>query len=70
MAVFHLFGKVSAAPLGFALTQEDTLEFFYSLHSETRRLNLLFDKLNRESLLVMGSSFGDWARAIFLDRRP
>ena len=64
--VFHLFGKVSAVPLSFALTQEDTLEFFYSLQSETRRPNLLFDKLNRESLLVMGSSFGDWLARFFL----
>jgi hypothetical protein len=64
--VFHLFGRVSAVPLSFALTQEDTLEFFYSLQSETRRPNLLFDKLNRESLLVIGSSFGDWLARFFL----
>lgn len=64
--VFHLFGKISAVPLSFALTQEDTLEFFHSLQSDTRRPNLLFDKLNRESLLVIGSSFGDWLARFFL----
>jgi hypothetical protein len=64
--IFHLFGRVSAVPLSFALTQEDTLEFFHSLQSETRRPNLLFDKLNRESLLIIGSSFGDWLARFFL----
>lgn len=64
--IFHLFGRISALPLSFALTQEDTLEFFHSLQSETRRPNLLFDKLNKESLLIMGSSFGDWLALFFL----
>jgi len=64
--VFHLFGRISAVPLSFALTQEDTLEFFHSLQSETRRPNVLFDKLSQESLLIIGSSFGDWLARFFL----
>lgn len=65
-AIFHLFGRISAVPLSFALTQEDTLEFFHSLQSDTRKPNLLFDKLGRESLLIIGSSFGDWLARFFL----
>jgi TIR domain/SIR2-like domain len=64
--VFHLFGRASAVPLSFAITQEDTLEFFYSLQSDARRPNALLDMLNRQSLLVMGSSFGDWPARFFL----
>ncbi|MEO8372920.1 MAG: SIR2 family protein, partial [Candidatus Solibacter sp.] len=57
--VYHLFGKVSATPT-FAATHEDIVEYFHALQSETRRPNLLFDELNRQSLLVLGSRFGGW----------
>jgi len=57
--VYHLMGKLSATP-SYAVTQEDTVEFFHSLQSETRRPALLFDELNRQSLLLLGCGFGGW----------
>jgi TIR domain/SIR2-like domain len=57
--VYHLMGKLSATP-SYAVTQEDFVEFFHSLQSETRRPPLLFDELNRQSLLILGCRFGGW----------
>jgi hypothetical protein len=63
--VFHLFGRLSAVP-DYAVTEEDLLEFIYSLQSESRRPHLLFDELNRRQILVLGSSFPDWLARFFL----
>lgn len=63
--VFHLFGKVSAVP-DYAVTEEDLLEFLYSLQSESHRPHLLFDELSRRQLLLLGSSFPDWIARFFL----
>ena len=57
--VYHLMGKVSATP-AYAVTQEDFVEFFHSLQSETRRPALLFDELSRQSLLILGCRLGGW----------
>jgi hypothetical protein len=57
--VYQLLGKVSATPT-YALTEEDFVEFFHSLQSETRRPPRLFDELNRQSLLILGCRFGGW----------
>jgi hypothetical protein len=64
-AVFHLFGKLSAIP-AYAVTQEDTLEFLHSLQSESRQPHVLFDELNRNNLLILGCSFGDWLARFFI----
>jgi hypothetical protein len=63
--VYHLLGKLSATP-AYAVTQEDLVEFFHSLQSEARRPPLLFDELNRKSLLILGSSFGGWLTRFFM----
>jgi hypothetical protein len=57
--VYHLMGKLSATPT-YAVTQEDFVEFFHSLQSETHRPPRLFDELNRQSLLILGCRFGGW----------
>lgn len=64
-AVFHLFGELSVMP-DYAVTQEDTLEFLHSLRSEMRQPELLFDELNRNSLLILGCNFGDWLARFFI----
>jgi hypothetical protein len=63
--VFHLFGRLSAVP-DYAVTEEDTLEFVYSLQSESHRPNLLLDELSRRQLLLIGSNFPDWLGRFFL----
>lgn len=57
--VYHLMGKLSAMP-SYAVTQEDIVEYFHSLASETRRPQRLFDELNHQSLLIMGCRFEGW----------
>jgi hypothetical protein len=57
--VYHLMGKLSATP-AYAVTQEDLVEFFHSLQSETHRPPRLFDELNRQSMLMLGCRFGGW----------
>lgn len=64
-AVFHLFGRLSAAQ-DYAVTEEDVLEFVHSLQSENRRPDRLFDELDRRQLLLLGGSFPDWLARFFL----
>jgi TIR domain/SIR2-like domain len=64
-AVFHLFGRLSAVP-DYAVTEEDTLEFLYSLQSESHRPNLLLDELARGQILLLGGNFPDWVARFFL----
>jgi hypothetical protein len=61
--VFHLLGKLSAAPT-YAVTQEDILEFLLALKSEQPKV--LFDVLRNASLLILGCSFGDWLARFFI----
>ena len=57
--VYQIMGKLSATP-AYAVTQEDVVEYFHSLQSETHRPQRLFDELNRQSLLILGCRFGGW----------
>lgn len=61
--VFHLLGKLSAAP-AYAVTQEDILEFLLALKSEQPKV--LFDVLRNANLLILGCSFGDWLARFFI----
>jgi hypothetical protein len=63
--VFHLFGRLSAVP-DYAVTEEDTLEFVYSLQSESHRPNLLLDEMARGQILLIGGNFPDWLARFFL----
>jgi hypothetical protein len=63
--VYHLLGRLSATP-AYAVTQEDTVEFFHSLQSSVGRPQLLFDELNRHSLLILGSSLNGWLARFFM----
>jgi len=54
--VYHLMGKLSAMP-SYAVTQEDVIEFFHSLQSDTHRPTKLFDELRGRSLLLLGTRF-------------
>ena len=64
--VYHLLGRLSATPLDYAITEEDTLEFLYSMQAEAKRPHLLFDELKNKNLLIIGSSFPDWLVRFFI----
>ena len=63
--VYHLFGKLSAAP-EYAVTEEDMIEFLRALQMEDRRPSRLFDALDKKHLLFLGGSFPDWPSRFFL----
>lgn len=63
--VYHLFGKVSAAP-EYVITDECILEFLYSVQSASRRPNRLLDELKGSHLLFLGCNFSDWFARFFI----
>lgn len=64
-AVFHLFGKLTAAP-DYAVTDEDILEFMHELQSEYSRPKLLFDTLVKQDLMMVGCQLYDWLGRFFV----
>lgn len=64
--VFQLMGRLSAVAYEYAVTEEDTLEFLHSLQSGGRSPNNLFDELNHNHVLVIGSGFSDWLARFFI----
>lgn len=62
--VFHLFGRVSAAP-DYAVTDDDLLLFNHCLQSEDQQPVNLFDRLKANYLLTMGCNFPDWLARFF-----
>jgi len=63
--VYHLMGKLSATP-AYAVTQEDMIEFFHSLQSDTRRPAQLFHELSCRSLLLLGTRFSGWLTSFMM----
>ena len=63
--VYQLLGTLSAEP-NYVVTQEDIVEFFHSLQSETRRPPILFDELKKQSLLILGNRFSNWISRFFM----
>src|SRR4030095_2886798 len=63
--LMHLFGQITAMP-GFALTEEDRVEFMCHLQSNIRRPEMLFDELRTRHLLFLGNRFPDWFGRLFL----
>ena len=64
-AVYHLMGKLSATP-AYAVTQEDLIEFFHSLQSDTRRPAQLFHELSNRSLLLLGTRLSGWLTSFLM----
>jgi hypothetical protein len=64
--VFHLFGKLTAAPDCYVVTDEDVLEFMYALQSRTSRPERLFDILVKQNLMVIGCPLCDWLGRFFV----
>lgn len=63
--VFHLLGRLSASP-DYVITEEDTLEFFTSMQTESKRPNVLLDELKSSHLLLIGNTFPDWLTRFFI----
>lgn len=63
--VFHLLGRLSASP-DYVITEEDTLEFFTAMQSESKRPNVLLDELKSSHLLLIGNTFPDWLARFFI----
>jgi len=63
--VFHLFGRMSASP-DYVITEDDSLEFFTAMLSESRRPGVLLDELKSSHLLLLGNTFPDWLTRFFI----
>lgn len=63
--VYQLMGKLSATP-AYAVTQEDFIEFFHSLQSETRRPAQLFHELSNRNLLMLGTRLSGWLTSFLM----
>jgi len=63
--VFRMMG-ITTSEAGYALTDEDMLEFMFHLHSPLRRPKRLIDELCQNHLLVIGAGFPDWVTRFFL----
>jgi len=64
--VYHLLGEVSPIPYSYAVTEEDTLEFFHALLTTQRRPTQLFRELAEKNLLIIGGGYSDWLARLFL----
>ena len=63
--VFHLLGRMSASP-DYVITEDDTLEFFTAMHSDSRKPGVLLDELKSSHLLLLGNTFPDWLTRFFI----
>jgi hypothetical protein len=63
--VYQLMGKLSATP-AYAVTQEDVIEFFHSLQSETHRPAQLFQELSNRNLLMLGTRLSGWLTSFLM----
>jgi TIR domain-containing protein/SIR2-like protein len=64
--VYQLLGRASVLPDDYVVTEEDLLEFVYSLQDKNNRPVRLFDELKGNSLLIIGFRFSDWLARFFI----
>lgn len=58
--IYYLFGKESARPESFAVTEEDLEKFLRSLLDTNTQPHHLLDSLKGKSVLFFGCSYPDW----------
>ncbi len=63
--VFHLMGRLSAAPT-YVISDEDVLEFVCALQTAHYAPQKLFGELEHSHLLLLGGGFSDWLTRMFL----
>ena len=64
--VYHLFGKVSAIPGSFAISDEDVLEWITKLQSDTYTPEHLSSDMRENQLLLLGLRYSNWLARFFL----
>lgn len=64
--LFHLFGASSSVDGSFAKTEDDLIEFSWSLLDKSYAPTNFYDFLQRKTLLLLGCSFPDWLGRFFL----
>ena len=62
--VFHRLGRLAASPVD-VITEEDTLEFFTTMQSESNRPNVLLDELKGSQRRLIGNPFPEWLARCF-----
>ncbi len=71
--VFHLFGATSTDTEGFAATEDELIEFSWSLIDHDYAPKRLYDFLRKKTILLLGCNFPDWLARFFihaLTRKP
>lgn len=63
--VYHVFGRVSPLP-DYVVTDEDALEFMFSLQASRTQPVAMLQRLWASNLLIVGCSFPSWAVRFFL----
>lgn len=59
--IFQIFGSCGNVGSGFAMHEEDTLEYLYRLQSDAaRRFSSILSELRRHDKLLIGCNFPDW----------
>ena len=64
--LYHLFGSSSAVSDTFAKTEDDLIEFSWSLLDQQYSPDNLYDYLQKKTVLLLGCSFPDWLARFFI----
>jgi hypothetical protein len=64
--LYHLFGASSPAPDTFAKTEDDLIEYSWSLLDQQYSPDNLYDYLQKKTVLLLGCSFPDWLGRFFI----
>lgn len=64
--IFHLFGATSTDPEGFAATEDELIEFSWSLIDHDYAPKRLYDFLRNKTILLIGCDFPDWLARFFI----
>ncbi len=65
-ALYHLFGSSSPVTDSFAKTEDDLIEYSWSLLDQQYSPDNLYDYLQKKTVLLLGCSFPDWLGRFFI----
>jgi hypothetical protein len=64
--LYHLFGSSSPVTDSFAKTEDDLIEYSWSLLDQQYSPDNLYDYLQKKTVLLLGCSFPDWLGRFFI----